>query len=143
MGYAGSVSRDTRRVLQTQVLLTLLVAGGFGFFRGPTESLAALYGGAITVLITGWLARRVRQAGRARSPDAGLVVIYSSAVVRYAVVIVLVGAGIGLLKLSPLPLLSAFAVTQFGFLASLQSPRSVAEPANPGADIGLTKPVDG
>ena len=128
MGYVNTVRRDARRVLQTQALLTLLIAGGFGFAHGLPAALAALYGGAITILITGWLARRVRQAGEAATPGAGLVVIYSSAVLRYAAVIVLVGTGIGLLKLSPLPLLSAFAVTQFGFLASLHSPRGAAGP---------------
>jgi hypothetical protein len=128
MGYVDTVRRDARRVLQAQALLTLLIAGGFGYARGLPAALAALYGGAITILITGWLARRVRQAGEAATPGAGLVVIYSSAVLRYAAVIVLVGAGIGLLKLSPLPLLSAFAVTQFGFLASLHSPRGAARP---------------
>jgi len=132
MGYRDALSRDTRRILQTQIVLTLLMAGGFGFFRSLHEALAALYGGAITILITGWLARRVRQAGQTGSPAAGLIVIYSSAVVRYAAVIVLVGAGIGLLKLSPLPLLSAFAVTQFAFLVVLQSPRGGAGPANAG-----------
>ena len=128
MGYIDALRRDTRRVLQTQVLLTLIIAGGFGLFRSLPEALAALYGGIITILITAWLARRVRQAGQTNSPGAGLVVIYSSAMVRYAAVIVLVGAGIGLLKLSPLPLLSAFAVTQFGFLASLHTPKGVARP---------------
>ena len=128
MGYVNTVRRDARRVLQTQALLTLLIAGGFGFAHGLPAALAELYGGAITILITGWLARRVRQAGEAATPGAGLVVIYSSAVMRYAAVIVLVGTGIGLLKLSPLPLLSAFAVTQFGFLASLRSPRGAAGP---------------
>jgi len=132
MGYVDTLRRDTRRILQVQLLLTLLIAVGFGLFRGLPEALAALYGGAITVLITGWLARRVRQAGQTGSPGAGLVVIYSGAVVRYAAVVVLVGVGIGLLKLSPLPLLSAFAVTQFGFLAVLQSPRGGAGPVNAG-----------
>jgi ATP synthase protein I len=128
MGYVDTLRRDTRRVLQAQALLTLLIAGGFGLARGLPAVLAALYGGAITILITGWLARRVRQAGETATPGAGLVVIYSSAVVRYAAVVVLVGAGIGLLKLSPLPLLCAFAVTQFGFLANLHTPKGVARP---------------
>ena len=87
-----------------------------------------MYGGAITILISGWLARRVRQAGETATPGAGLVVIYSGAVVRYATVVVLLGAGIGLLKLSPVPLLCAFAMTQFGFLASLHTPKGVAGP---------------
>jgi ATP synthase protein I len=128
MGYVDTLRRDTRRVLQAQALMTVLIAGGFGFARGLPEALAALYGGAITMVITGWLARRVRRAGETGSPGAGLVVIYSSAVVRYATVIVLVGAGIGLLKLAPLPLLSAFALTQFGFLANLSAPKGRAGP---------------
>jgi len=119
MGYVDTLSRDTWRVLQAQTLLMLLISGGFGLANGLHEALAALYGGATTLLITGWLARRVRKAGQTAAPGAGLVVIYSSAVLRYTAVVVLVGAGIGLLKLAPLPLLIAFAVTQFGFLASL------------------------
>src|SRR3970282_1645267 len=126
MGYVDALSRDLRRVLSTQALLTLLVAGGFGFVRGLPESLAALYGGATTLLITAWLARRGRRAGETATPGAGLIVIYSSAVVRYAAVVVLVGAGIGLLKLAPLPLLSAFAVTQVGFFARWAAPNGVA-----------------
>jgi ATP synthase protein I len=128
MGYVDAVHRDTRRVLQAQALLTLLIAAGFGFARGLPEALAALYGGVITILISGWLARRVRQAGETATPSAGLVVIYSGAVLRYAIVVVLVGTGLGLLQLSPLPLLCAFGVTQFGFLANLYTPKGVAGP---------------
>src|SRR3970282_230212 len=105
MGYVDALSRDLRRVLSTQVLLTLLVAGGFGFARGLPESLAALYGGATTLLITAWLARRVRRAGETATPGAGLIVIYSSAVVRYAAVVVLVGAGLGLFEVAAVSLL--------------------------------------
>lgn len=128
MGYMDTLRRDSRRVLLAQALLTLLIAAVFGLARGQSELLAALYGGAITILITAWLARRVRQAGQRRSPGASLVVIYSSVMVRYAAVVVLVGAGIGLLKLSPLPMLCAFAVTQFGFLANLIMPKGMAGP---------------
>ena len=128
MGYEDALSRDLRRVLLTQVLLTVLIAGGFGFARGLPELLAALYGGMTTILVTAWLARRVRRAGETATPGAGLIVIYSGAVVRYAAVVVLVGVGIGLLKLAPLPLLSAFAATQFGFLANWRMPKSVAGP---------------
>src|SRR4030065_301234 len=119
MGYGDAVSRDLRRVLLAQVLLTLLIAGGFGFARGLPECLAALYGGTITILITAWLARRVRRASETATPGAGLIVIYSSAVVRYAAVVVLVGAGIGLFALGALPLLGAFAAAQCGFFVDL------------------------
>lgn len=128
MGYVDTLSRDMRRVLQAQTLLTLLVAAGFGLVNGLPAALAALYGGVTTLLITGWLARRVRKAGQTTTPGTGLAVIYSSAVLRYAAVVVLVGTGIGLLKLAPLPLLVAFAVTQFGFLASLCTRTGAAGP---------------
>lgn len=124
MGYVDAVSRDARLVLQAQVFLSLVLAGGFGFALGLSHALAALYGGAITILITGWLAWRIRRVGQAHPSGAGLIVIYSSVVVRYASVVVLVGTGIGVLNLPPLPLLSAFAVTQFGFLASMLSSRA-------------------
>lgn len=128
MGYVNAVSRDARLVLQAQVFLTLLVAGGFGFAHGLLGALASLYGGAITILITGWLAWRVRRVGQTHSPGASLIVIYSSVVVRYTSVVVLVGTGIGVLNLPPLPLLVAFAITQFGFLAGMLSSRDVAGP---------------
>jgi ATP synthase protein I len=118
MSYQDALSRDVRRVAMAQALLTLLVAGGFGLFRGGHEALAALYGGLVTILITVWLARRVRRAGDARSAGEGLAVIYSGAMVRYALVVLLIGAALLLLKLPPVPLLIAFAVTQFGFLAN-------------------------
>lgn len=128
MGDIDSLRRDTRRVIQAQMLITVLIGVGFGAVHDLAEALAALYGGAITILITAWLARRVRQAGQVGSPGAGLVVIYSSAAVRYAAVVLLVGAGIGLLNLSPVPLLCAFAATQFGFLVNILRSKRVAGP---------------
>lgn len=128
MAYVDSLSRDARRVLQAQLLLTLLVAGGFGLIDDLPGVLAALYGGATTLLITGWLAYRVRKAGQTTTTGSGMAVIFSSVVLRYAVVVALLGTGLGLLKLAPLPLLVAFAVTQFGFLASLRSRKGATGP---------------
>jgi len=128
MGYVDTLSRDTRRVLYAQMLLTLLIAGGFGLANGLPEALAALYGGVTTLLITGWLARRIRKAGQTATAGAGLAVIYSGVVLRYAAVAVLIGAGIGLLKLAPQPLLVAFAVTQFGFLATIVTRKGATGP---------------
>ena len=121
MSYNSTLSRGAIRVVVAQLALTLLVAGVFGVMRGRDALLAALYGGLVTVLVTGWLAWRVRRAGNAgTAATAGLGVIYSSWVMRYVTVALLLAAGLGYLKLMPLPLLSAFAVTQFGFLASIR-----------------------
>ena len=121
MSYNSALSRGAIRVVVAQIALTLLLAAAFGMLRGRDALLAALYGGMTTALITGWLAWRLRLAGAPKhSPATGLGVIYSSWVVRYVAVVLLLGAGFGYLKLMPLPLITAFALTQFGFLANFR-----------------------
>ncbi len=112
--------RDVRRVVLAQALLTLLVAAAFAFRGGAREALAACYGGAVTILISGWLGWRLRRAGDGApaAPTAVLGLLYSSAVMRYAAVVALLALGLGALKLSPLPLVVAFGLAQFGFLAN-------------------------
>jgi ATP synthase protein I len=122
MGYNDALNRGARQVVVTQVLLTLLIAGGFGIAGGTDDLLAAVYGGMATVITTVWLAWRLRTAG---SPtDAGFGAIFLSWMLRYIAVALLLGAGLGYLKLMPLPLLSAFAVSQFGFLMSVRTPKT-------------------
>jgi ATP synthase protein I len=123
MSQTDALRRDARRVLWTQVLLAAILALGFLAWRGAPAAAAALYGGMVTLLVTGWLAWRLRRV-TARAPQASLGVIYSSALLRYVAVAGLIGVGLGVLRLAPLPLLSAFAVTQFGFLASLRRGRN-------------------
>jgi ATP synthase protein I len=120
MSYNSALSRGAIRVVVAQIVLTLLVASGFGAARGLDDLVAALYGGMVMVLVTGWLAWRLRRAGSpAHSPATGLGVIYSSWVARYMAVAMLLGAGLGYLKLMPLPLITTFVLTQLGFLAGL------------------------
>ena len=122
MSYNDALNRGACRVVVTQVLLTLLAAGGFAVAGGPDDLLAAVYGGMVTVIITGWLAWRLRAAG---SPaEAGFGSIYLSWMLRYVAVALMLGAGLGYLKLMPLPLLGTFAVTQLGFLIFLRAPKT-------------------
>jgi len=107
-----------RRVLWVQALLMLLVAAGFGVHGGWREALAAGYGGAVTILISGWLGWRLRRVGERTQAVANLGLFYSSAALRYAAAIALLALGLGPLGLSPLPLVTAFGLTQFGFLAN-------------------------
>ena len=120
MRYNDALIRGARQVLIAQVLLTLLLAAGFAVVSGWLGLLAALYGGMVTTLITGWLAWRLRRAGQIHDSTAGMAVIYSSWFLRYATVVVLLGVGLGYLKLLPLPVLVTFAITQLGFVASLR-----------------------
>ena len=108
---AETLRKEVRRVLLFQALLTLTVAAGFGFIRGRMDFLSAVYGGAVAVVLSGWLGRGVRRGG-------GLGSLYANAVTRYAAAVLFLGLGLGILKLAPVPLLVAFAAAQFGFLAN-------------------------
>ena len=107
-----ALRKGVRRVVLFQALLTLSVAAAFGYARGRYDFMSALYGGTVVMLLSAWLGRGVRRA-------AGLGALYANAITRYAAAVVLLGLGFGALKLAPLPLIIAFAVAQFGFLANV------------------------
>jgi len=109
---AEALRKEVRRVILFQALLSLTVAAAFGYARGRYDFMSALYGGAVVMLLSAWLGRGVRRAG-------GLGALYANAVTRYVAAMVLLGIGLGVLKLAPLPLIVAFAVAQFGFLANV------------------------
>ncbi len=112
---ATSLRQGVRRVVWAQALVTFAVVVVFAYRDGPRAALAAAYGGAVTMLISGWLGWRLRRVGA----QAGrLATLYSSAVLRYAAAIVLLALGFGVLKLAPVPLVIAFGLAQFGFLAN-------------------------
>jgi len=106
-----------RRVMWAQALVTLVIAAVFASRDGARAALAAAYGGAVTMLISGWFGWRLQRVG-GQTPAGGLGVLYSSTVLRYAAAIVLLALGLGVLKLAPLPLVIAFGLAQFGFLAN-------------------------
>jgi len=101
---------DVRSVWWWQVGITLLVAVGGTVVRGPEVFFPALYGGFVAVVLSGWLGRGVLRSTR-------WVSLYANAVTRYGLAIILLGIGLGVLKLLPLPLLAAYALAQFGYLA--------------------------
>lgn len=109
-----SLRQGVRRVVWAQTLMTFAIAAVFAYRDGPRAALAAVYGGAVTMLISAWLGWRLRRAG---APPGGLVTLYPSVVLRYATAIVLLALGLGVLKLAPVPLVIAFGLAQLGFLA--------------------------
>lgn len=106
-------------MIWAQAALTLLVAAGFVLARGWPEALAAMYGGGVTVLISAWQGWRLRRtsARRGQTARTELVGLYAGTLQRYAAVFVLLGIGLGVWRLAPLPLVVAFAVAQFGYVA--------------------------
>ncbi len=102
-------------MLLTQAALALLCAAAFAAVRAAPDAIAALYGGGVALLISGWQAWRLRRV-RGQPGAHGLIWLYAGAVQRYVAVFVLLGIGLGVLRLAPLPLVVAFAVAQLGYL---------------------------
>lgn len=114
MSFAAEPLRQgVRRVLMFQALLTLLVAAVFGVVSGLPELLSTLYGGAVAVLLSAMLGRGVLRA-------TGLGSLYANMITRYGAAILFLGLGFSVIRLAPLPLIVAFAVSQFGFLADMR-----------------------
>lgn len=130
---AEILNKGIRRVVLSQMVLTVVVAGGFLLFAGwslpkdPSwlpagilDALSALYGGGTAILSTWWLGRSVQRAGEVarQNQQSSQWALYAGAVQRFVGTLVLLGLGLGGLKLAPIPLIVAFAVAQFGFIAS-------------------------
>ena len=110
---AETLRKGVRRVLLFQAVLTLLVAAVFSVAYGRFELISALYGGAVAMLLSGWL-------GRGALRSTGLGSLYANAITRYAAAILFLCLGMGVLKLAPLPLIVSLAVAQFGFLVDMR-----------------------
>lgn len=124
MSYAADMLRQTvRRVLLVQAVLTLLTGAAFFALLGSLPAFAALYGGAIALIGTWLLGRRVQRTPEtpAQGHSGGQLALYAGILPRFIVTLVLLGIGIGGLKLFPIPLITAFAVAQLGFLINLSS----------------------
>jgi ATP synthase protein I len=122
MSYAADVLRQSvHRVLLVQAVLTLLTGAAFFAVLGSLAAFAALYGGAIALIGTWLLGRRVQRTSEtpAQGHSGGQVALYAGVLPRFIVTLLLLGIGIGGLELFPIPLITAFAVAQFGFLINL------------------------
>lgn len=113
MSYAARVLRAAlRRLLFVQLLLVLFVALGFFVIKNGDSALAAGYGGGIALANTIIMAWRV---GRTNDKRA-FAELYIGAGLRFALTLLLMALGMGLLKLDPVALILGFAVAQLGYL---------------------------
>ena len=107
-----------RRLMFAQLGLTAVLAIGWGFYSGYFDAFAVVYGGLVSVALA-WLHKRgVRKAEEKalHDPKAGMLILYVGAVLRFLLLIALLGVGFGLLKFSPHPMLAGFVLAQLGFL---------------------------
>lgn len=108
-----------RRLLLVQAALTAVLAVGWGLYSGVADALAVVYGGLASMLLA-WLHKRGVRKAEERAltdPKAGMLILYVGAVIRFFLLIALLGVGFGLLKFPPHPMLSGFVLAQLGFLA--------------------------
>lgn len=119
MSFATVVMRRVvRRLLIVQIVITLIVALGYIAFQNLNGFIAALYGGSITLSGTLLMAWRISRAGASNEKQQGYVEIYTGAVQKFILTLVLLAIGMGLLKLNPLAMLLSFALTQLSYIAN-------------------------
>ncbi|HID48255.1 MAG TPA: ATP synthase subunit I [Chromatiales bacterium] len=123
MGYARpnvhdiAYRRTVSRLVLIQAGLTGLAAAIALLLRGHESGLALLYGGAVSIAGTLAGAWRLKIATEEVAENAmqGVAEFYKSAVMRFVIVIALLGLGMGVLKLHALALLTGFIVAQTGY----------------------------
>jgi ATP synthase protein I len=122
---AEILSQGVRRVLLSQIAITLSTAAAAFALLDSAAALAACYGGAVALISTwllGWRVSRTpetAQQGNVRSHLS----MYAGVLPRFIVTLALLAAGIGWLKLAPIPLIIAFGLAQLGFAINLGNTR--------------------
>jgi len=89
---------------------------------GVAETLAALYGGMISVIIAFLLGRGVARAAEAarQDPKKSMLILYVGAAQRFILVLLLFGAGLKGLNLAFLPMIAGFGGAQLAYLLSVR-----------------------
>lgn len=111
------------RILVIQSLLIAGMVGIFYLYQGQLAAQAAFYGGCM-VMFNVWLThRRLQTAAEiaAIAPGKEVHIFYFAAIQRFVFTITFFVVGMGLLKLLPIPLLTAFAVAHLGYWFSGRS----------------------
>lgn len=142
-GVAARLESKARRVVIIQLLVTCIVAAiflGRGLFtgqgllagQGPWDALSAAYGGLSSVILAlisiGGFKRANQYA--LSDPKKSMIILYMGAVGRFVAVLVLLGIGLGSLKLAPLAVLIGFALAQASYLMGMRDGKK-AQPHHP------------
>jgi len=111
-----NIAAKARWVISTQLIISIFVAVVF-LTKGTWESLAAVYGGLVSICITLLLMRGFVRANEAAKtdPKRSMQILYVGAIQRFVLVIGLLALGIGLIKLDALAIMVGFALTQAGY----------------------------
>jgi ATP synthase protein I len=112
-----------QRVAMAQAALALIAAVIGGVFAGFDAALAALFGGLVALAVSAVLVWHERQSKRHPEWDQHRLfkMFIRAGVERLVVLVGLLAVGLGVLKLSPLPLLLGLLLAQLGWMAAALS----------------------
>ncbi len=126
-----NLAAKARRVVFVQLLVTAVVAAfffGIELFSNETVNdsvwgaLSALYGGLASVLLALISIGGFKRANEIAlsDPHRSMMILYIGAVVRFAAVIIVLGIGLGAIKLEPMAVFIGFALAQTSYLMSVR-----------------------
>ncbi len=117
-GTASELADNAKKIILLQLGIGLVIAAGFFLKDGSWAALSAFYGALVSVASTTMLSRGVNRASKAAETSAqtSQMILYLGAVVRFVLVLVLFGIGLGVLKLAALALIIGFVITQLVFV---------------------------
>lgn len=120
------MNTNLKRSLILQAVLGIVLIVGFGLY-GFWQ--AAIYGAAISFANVLMLAITFNKANAkaAENPKSGILVLYMSAVLRFALMAVLFIVGLALLRLEPLPVIITFMVMTVGQMFNLKGKRRLTD----------------
>lgn len=118
-----AVSGGARAVIAAQAIILVLSALGFYALAGAWAALSAGYGGLVAMALAWLLSRRVARAGEAawQGSGRGMLILFAGLAQRFVLVLVLLGAGLGVFKLHALATITGFALTQLGYLTGMRN----------------------
>lgn len=121
MSFAAVVMRRVvRRLLIVQFAILMVVALVYLALNNINGSIAALYGGSISLSGTLLMAWRINRAGEIAAQDTrqGSIEVYTGVMQKFILTLLLMAVGMGYLKLDPIAVLISFALTQLSFTAN-------------------------
>jgi len=105
MTAVNDVVNKAKKSRKYQIIIIAVIAVLFSL-RAPMHGAAALYGGFISLFVSWTLGLGVIKATEIaqEDPQTAMGILYGTAAIRFVLVLVLFGVGMGLLGFNPIPL---------------------------------------
>lgn len=105
------------RVVGSQAIIAICGAVLLYFLLGKDAAKSAFFGGIVATANGLVFLKKIRQADKAAAvaPMRAISLVYSGAVTRFILVLMLFGLGFGVLHLQPVPALFVFALAQLAY----------------------------